>query len=324
MNMDETHRKILEDDWGQADKFSKKWKIRLKEAYYSFVRPLYNLRLRKALRRFHIPHHLQSQIDSFLLDDGGMFKNYVYRRCNALVPLRGAAVLVPGVGFGRNLFQLAAWKPKIIVAFDLYRYDEEWSFLKKKIKNEFGVEVSFYEGGFGSLPESLKNYFDFIISDAVLEHVKDIPDFINQSRIFLKNDGIFYASFGPVWFGPCGDHLDWEGAEIFNHLLLSGEEHEKRIKEVFGESKIEADSCEGFFLLKEKLFSYLKVEDYLNLFLKAGFKKEIIYAKISSRALKLTKSGSPIFEELDRRQFPKFDRFCGGMYFWLRLKVEDK
>lgn len=318
--MEDAHRKILEDDLRQATGLQGEFVTKAKEAYYALTRPLWDVRLRGRLRQLGIPESLRKQIDLFLLNDGGMFKEYVYRKCAKLAPLKGAAVLVPGAGFGRNLFQLAAWKPKIIVAFDLYRYDEEWVFLKKKIKDKFGVEVLFYEGGFESLPESLKNSFNFIVSDAVLEHVKNLPDFINQSKIFLKNNGIFYASFGPIWFGPCGDHLDWRGTDIFNHLILPEEDYGRKIKEVFGEPEIGVDSCEGFFLLKEKLFSYLRAEDYFNLFLKAGFQKKIIYVKISSRALELMKGGKPVFEELDRRGFPKFDRLCGGMYFWLKLK----
>lgn len=318
--MDEIHKKVLENDLRQATGFFERLKNGLKGIYYSFSRPFNNVRLGKKLRRFGVPLRFFDEADCFLLDDGGMSKGRVYGKCDSLAPLRDASVLVPGVGYGRNLFQLAAWKPKTIVAFDLYRYEEEWVFLRDKIRDEFGTELVFYEGGFESLPKSLENSFDFIISDAVLEHVKNMPDFVAQSKVFLKDNGVFYASFGPIWYGPCGDHLDWEGSEIFNHLVFSGGEYDKRIKEVFGEPKIADDSCEGFFLLKEKLFSYLKAEEYFNLFFGAGFRKELICAKISSRATKLAEAGDSVFKELDRLAVPEFDRFCGGMYFWLRLK----
>lgn len=287
-----------------------------KTTKYFWLRPLADFIIRRILDKKLSRSEVYHAIDKFLLNEGGMSKRHVYKICDNYYSLANASVLVPGVGYGRSLFQMASFKPKIIVGFDLYDYPEEWNYLKSEISRRFGVEIVFYKGGFDVLPTGLKKSIDFIISDAVLEHIQDVPVFFEYSRLFLKEGGIFYASFGPIWFGPSGDHIFWGKNNIFDHLFLSKEVYQKRFDEKFQE--INRDSTEGAFLVKKSLFSYLKVEDYLRIASGFGFQKIALHAKISTDAISIFRKNPKVHELLDKMNIPIFDRYSSGIYLWAK------
>jgi len=313
------HFKNLNNDFSEAKGLFAKFIISMKLFYYFFQRPPAHLFLKEKLKSEISKDPVFNKIDRLLLDEGGMFKNHAYKICDRFYSLRNSTILVPGVGYGKNLFQLAAFRPKLIVTFDLYEYKDEWDFVSQKIFKEFGVKVLFFKGDFESIPKIYENQFDFIIFDAVLEHVRDLSKFMDFSRKFLKRNGIFYASFGPIWYGPNGDHLNWGKDKLFGHLLLNEKEYQKKFNEVFNNSSIN-DSCEGHFLVKEKLFSHLKAREYLEICSKAGFQKLLFFAKISTLASSFLKKHPEINNLLDKKGFPQFDRFCSGFYLWTRLK----
>lgn len=311
--------KNLNKDFSETKNLLAKTAISLKLFYYFFQRPLAHLIIKQKLKLELKGDCVFDKINRFLLNEGGMFKNYAYKICDGFHPIKNSTILVPGAGYGKNLFQLASFRPKLIVAFDLYEYQEEWKFITEKILKEFGVEVLFFKGGFGSIPKIYENQFDFIISDAVLEHIRDFLGFMKSSKKFLKSNGIFYASFGPIWCGPGGDHLDWGKDKLFDHLLLNEEEYQEKFRETFKNYSI-SDSCEGYFLVKEKLFSRLKVEEYLDILNRTEFKELLLWAKISSSAMNLFRNNQNLHQILNVKGIPKFDRFCSGLYLWSRLK----
>jgi len=315
--MNPNHRKILEKDFKEVGSLSMKLIVSGKLFYYFFQRPIANFVIKKFLKKKLKKDVVFNQIDKFLLNEGGMFKKYIYGICNKFYPLKRSKILVPGIGYGRNLFQLASFQPKLIVCFDIYEYSEEWSFLQKEIYKKFKVPVIFYKGSFEKLPRVLKNSFDFIISDAVLEHVKDLWKFGENSREFLRNQGYFYASFGPLWYGPRGDHIYWGKERIFDHLILSEERYKEKFKQKF--YNLEENSTYGGFMVKNKLFSYLSIKEYFEILSKLGFKKLLTFAKISTEAIFLLKKKKAIRKQLDEKGVPSFDRFCSGIYLWMKL-----
>lgn len=314
----QAHLEILNKDLQEAASGLYRQIIHAKMIYYALQRPVANILLKVY---FHVhPNHYNNaiikSIDRFLLNEGRMFKIYVYKICNKLYPLKGSTICIPGVGYGRNLFQLAAFKPKSIVAFDLYDYPEEWEFIKKAVKNKFGVEINFLRGDINRLAEVYKKYFDFVVTDAVLEHVNDLPYFTQNLKKILKETGIFYASFGPVWYGPGGDHIYWGPKKIFDHLVLSKEIYQKNFNERF--SSIEKDSTEGAFIVTNKLLSYLSVQKYFEILSETGFEKVLAFAKISTEAISLLRQKPEIHDFLDKKDVPRFDRLCSGLYLWLQ------
>jgi SAM-dependent methyltransferase len=316
--MEPNYAVAIANDEAEVHRLARRLAIRAKLFWYSFSRPVMNFLLKRRL--LALAPRLASdpvfkRVNLFLNGDGGMFKQHVYRLCDRLRPLRGSRVLVPGIGYCKNLLQLAAWRPKEIVAFDLYEYPEVWPVMVKKVKEQFGVDVSFYKGDFDALPAAKLGKFDFVISDAVLEHVPDLPKFAAGSYEFLNPGGVFYASFGPLWYGPCGDHVTWGEDQLFDHLLLPKEEYDKQLRA--SEMKAsDQDSCDPGFMIREKLFSYLHANQYLEEMDKAGFKTLQLYSKVQPLSLKLLRKRPDVAAALDAKGEPAFDRFSGGLYIW--------
>jgi len=301
---------------------AKNFIIRAKSFYYTFQHPMADYILRTYFKKLIGNDPAYLSIDKFLLNEGGMFKSHVYKRCDKFYPIRNAKVFVPGIGYGRNLFQLAAFKPKLIVSFDISGYPEEWGYVKSEVLNKFNVEVVFYKGEFNTLDSMYEKSFDFIISDAVLEHVQDLSSFMVDAKRFLKDDGIFYASFGPLWYGPGGDHMDWGKKGIFDHLLLPENTYQENCKMKTLDS--DTDSTKGEFMVKNRLFSYLSIKDYFDILSKAGFEKLLAFCKISTVAASLLKRKPGIVNLLNDNKIPLLDRFCSGIYLWAKQKSRQR
>lgn len=317
MRIKNNHIEILGNDSKEACNPLMAMYINAKLFYYFFQRPLAHFFLRNYLSRHLDGEMVFNLIDGYLLNEGGMFKKHVYKICDNYRPLRDSIVCVPGIGYGRNLFQLAAFKPKRIIAFDFYEYAEEWEFLERIIRDKFGVEVVFHKGGSSGIAEKYKDYFDFVLTDAVLEHVSDLKSFADDIKIVLKNYGIFYAGFGPIWYGPSGDHIHWGNGRLFDHLLSSKEEYKKHFEERFKD--IEDDSTEGAFIVNNNLLSFLQAKTYFDTLSETGFGKLCAFAKISTDAISLFKKRPEIHNYLNNKNVPVFDRFCSGLYLWLRI-----
>ncbi len=311
--MSDSYIKILENDLIEVKSRKTIFSIKIKLLFYFFQRPLAHFFLKRRLKKDLKNNYFYRKANTFLLNEGGMFKEYAYALCNNIQVIENSTVLIPGCGYGHNLFQLAAWKPKKIVAFDLFEYQQEWDYVKKNALDIFGVQIEFYNGDFSKVPDNYINSFDFIISDAVLEHVKDLSQFLFSSNKFLKEKGVFYASFGPLWYGPGGDHIDWGNGKEFNHLIVPEELYNIELSKK--NISMINNSCDGFYMVKEKLFSYLCIEEYFKFFKENNFTVLQSFAKISTRAISYIKKNKRI---LDSNNVPLFDRYCSGIYVWMR------
>jgi len=312
--MDKKHEETLAADSKEVFSINKRIEIKLKSFIYFFGRIVFDLFFRvRGYKRLATKDGVGC-VDRFLRDDGGLFKSVVYTLCNQLAQIKGKDILVPGVGYGRNLFQLASFGPKKIIGFDLYEYPEEWEYMSKKLKEKFGTEVIFRKGGFAEMGDIKDSSFDWIISDAVLEHVSDMKDFMEESKRLLKNGGNFYASFGPIWYGPRGDHMDWGVQKRYNHLLLEEDKYLEDVNRI-GAREL-GDSIEGVFLIKNKLFSYLRLGEYFNFFRQSNFVSKRIFIKMDSSAKEELKD-IKIKRLLDYKSVPGFDRLASGAYVWL-------
>ena len=311
------HFEILKSDMDESCALLAGLYINAKLFYYTFQRPVSHFFLKRYLVKHLNKETVFNSIDGFLLNEGGMFKKHVYKMCGNYGPLRDSIVCVPGIGYGKSLFQLAAFKPKRIVAFDLYEYPEEWKFIEKIIKDKFDVDVVFHKGSLCDIAEKYKDYFDFVITDEVLEHVCDLKSFADDIKSVLKNYGIFYAGFGPIWYGPNGDHIHLGKGRIYDHLLLPEEEYRENLDK--RSKNIEQDSTEGVFIAKNKLLSFLPADSYIDMLSGAGFEKLCAFAKISTEAVSLLRKKPEMHVYLDNKNAPMFDRFCSGLYLWMRV-----
>lgn len=284
----------------------------LKLMYYLFQRPVYSYLLSKTTSFRDIKQSYN--IDRILLNDGGTFKEYIYNLCNKIRSLRGSSILVPGCGYGQHLITLASFKPKLIVACDLYEYPEEWDFVQELIKKN-GTDIIFLKGSIENSIIHDKAPFDWLITDAVLEHVNDLKPFLKECHTLLKDDGWFYAGFGPIWYGPGGDHIDWGDEGLFNHLLCEGD-YDERLLNL--DSSNGVDSTEGVFMVKNKLFSYLRAKEYLDALEKCGFLKEILWVKFAMPAWEYLKKHPDKEILLRQKGSTLFDLYSKGLIIWAK------
>lgn len=311
MNEFKIHLKVFKEDELEVFFSQKLFSfLTLSSLYHFFKDPFMNLILKKKLVRVIPKKDFPSEIDFFLHNEGGLHKMRVYSLCNQLKDIKGSKILVPGCGFGRNLIQLISFQPKEIVAFDIYNYPKEWDFLKKYAEKK-GVKLVFLKKDILDVSKKYPCYFDSIFSDAVLEHIQKLDVFLTLSYSILKSKGLFYAGFGPLWFGPGGDHVYWGDKRIYDHLLLSESEYKRNVEKRYKENHFNS-----FDLINEKLFSFKSVQEYFNLFKKANLSSLKIYSKISTKALKLLEKDKKLNNFLTLKKVPLFDRYCPGLYVW--------
>jgi len=118
------------------------------------------------------------------------------------------------------------------------------------------------------------------------EYVKNLPLFLRQCNSLLKEQGNFYASFGPVWYGQGGDHLYWGLEGIFNYLLLDKNE-------------------------------------YIDILKGADFLLGKLWMKSSSIAWKYFRLYPGKEARVELRGNNGFDRYCRGMYLWAMKKKSN-
>jgi SAM-dependent methyltransferase len=69
--------------------------------------------------------------------------------------------------------------------------------------------------------------YDVVLSHEALEHIDDVPHFLERCRELTRDGGLLVLAFGPLFHSPFGDHMDgffrwnipWRGA-LFNERAL--------------------------------------------------------------------------------------------------------
>jgi SAM-dependent methyltransferase len=251
-----------------------KYAVLLKRAVYAALRPFWNFVLKRKLS-FLGGDYAYDNTDVFVKKDGGLFKSYALGVCNSLLPMKGRSVLVTGCGRGGAMLQIVARRPSYICAFDPQGYEKEWGDFKE-FASEKGVRTDFFKGNFEAVP---KAKFDFVVSDAVFQYIPDVDAYLKNVSDFLKEGGIFYASWGPTYFMDLNDNFGHLGKDVWEDY-------------------------------SQAYMGKFATEDVLRSLQKNGLKKKKIIAQV------LTVDMSVIDAGLDSFNVPKLDRHCKGFYLW--------
>jgi SAM-dependent methyltransferase len=223
-------------------------------------------------------------IDQWYWGHRGSEYHFMRRQLNRLHPIRGTRILVIGCGTGRDLASWIAYRPKELLAVDYFRYDRAWTELTAR----YGNLLRFSQADATNLNFSRACSFDIVGSDAVLEHLTNVPAAAAEAYRVLKPGGTFYAAFGPLWHCWGGDHFSgWDAASNgYNHIVLDEAQY-KRYQSLAGEYV--HSEHDGRTWIRSGLFSYLRVNEYLQLIQDAGFLLRHIGIVIEPRASKCLK-----------------------------------
>lgn len=209
--------------------------------------------------------------------------------------IRRSSILVQGTGTGWDAVLWASLRPHRVMAVDLFPFEESWDEIREFCKEQWGVPVEFAATPLEAIAGVGDGGFDLCVSDAVFEHCTDLAAVMRESRRVLRPGGFLYASYGPLWFSPGGDHFSGRGGlgNVYAHLELAPSAYDEYFRRYLGDTE---QFQSGGRYVELGLFSRLATRDYLRLFRAEGFKCQRLILEMSPEAFR--------FE----REFP--DRFA--------------
>lgn len=98
------------------------------------------------------------------------------------------------------------------------------------------------------------NFFDFAFSFNSLEHIPEPYEALKEVSRCLKEGGLFYATFSPIWTSDRGNHFSQICPEPWGHLINTESFYEKLKK--LGASNEELDEYKN--AMNRKPFKYYK------------------------------------------------------------------
>ncbi len=210
---------------------------------------------------------------------------FLRNKVNAVSAIRGKHILIAGCGTGRDVLSWLRFGPASVTGVDYFNYDRAWSELKQVCKGIApATDIKFMQSDLRDMSGIASERYDFVCSDAVLEHVTDIDRVLAESRRILVEGGVFYSTFGPLWPSWGGDHISgWDGiGNGYNHLLLDKKDYELYLA---SKGPFQHSEDDGRTWVFHGLFSYLGASDYVRIFEGSGFKRELMGVVIDPRAV---------------------------------------
>lgn len=239
------------------------------------------------------------------------------RRVNRILPLSGKNILIVGCGSGRDVASWLPYRPAYLVGVDYLNYGKAWSRFHQYAKDRYpATELDFFQADIADLSQFSNASFDLVGSDAVFEHVKDIPTALREIHRVLRPGGILYAGYGPLWYCWGGDHVSGFDtiAAGYNHLVL-----EPRAYKQYLDRGIKAVNSIGI-LAKYDLFSYLHPNEYLSAFSAAGFEKLFFSLIIEPKAVRCLKE-NPYLKTRLLKESTEIDLIVDGMTVVYKKKI---
>tara|TARA_E500000178_G_scaffold312174_1_gene328651 strand:+ start:1920 stop:2888 length:969 start_codon:yes stop_codon:yes gene_type:complete len=238
----------------------------------SLFRDIYDLLIRRNFYKIYYNNFFKNQkynID-LVLPAKGFSDRLRKNKLNNLKSIKNKSILSIGCGNGFDIVNWLKFNPKSIMAIDLLNYSSSWKKMKNyALEKKFHTNLEFKQVDILNLNVSKK--YDFIVSDAVFEHLKDFKTVITFCKKILKKDGIIYASYGPLWYNYGGDHFSGRDKleNGFNHILLNKKDYKKYFDKNVGDLNYEiTKKGSGGLLVKKDLFSKLLPNQYMDIYKK--------------------------------------------------------
>jgi len=246
-------------------------------------------------------------------------KNNLHTTVSANNKLR---VLLPGAQFNSKECRdwLSCNRASSVHLLDIFDWNEGFENASEILTKWYGTDSEFNHGALDQLPFN-SEIFDVIETRAVLEHVGNMKASVKEMARVLRTDGIAFHSFGPLYFSYGGDHTisSYGSAFGFDHLLLDDKEYQLRIHDDSFYDRLEKEIADSRFWAINGIFSYLKVNEYLDIF-KSYF--DILYClvSVSTEALLFKISYPEKWEQLKCAGLGEHDLLINGIQVILKKK----
>lgn len=260
---------------------------RIKKVARYFLYPALNFIISWIIKllMFFLPHYAVKP-NLWLLGQRGNDYERHRRRVNKFYNLNGTTILVAGCGTARDVISWLSYKPAKIIGIDYFSYKRAWEIWRAKYEFlGYKTEVSFEQQDLEHLDSFQPSSVDVISSDAVFEHIKNLPIVLGEFSRILKPGGLLYASFGPLWYGYGGDHISgYDNIESgYSHLLMSKADYLSYLSRL---GEFERNEHDGRTWVESDLFSKLLPIEYIDALESAGFERVFVSAMIDPLALR--------------------------------------
>ncbi len=274
-------------DWARQDAAARtpRWKRLL----YQTLRPALDLEGRRHLSRAALARWRPD----FVFTRRGLTLEDRRALATERTRLADATLLVQGTGSGWDVLSWAELRPKKIVATDAFAFDS-WEPIARHCRDRFGVPVTFHEAPLEACPFIPSGTIDLAASDAVLEHVRDLPAVLAETTRVLT----------PL-------------ADVFAHVDRDPAAYRRFFE---GLKEPVEDFQSGGRYVELDLFSKLTLDGYLAAFLAADLHTERLALQVSHLALAFTRRYPERARALVARHAPRLtpdDLLVAG--FFVRL-----
>ncbi len=243
------------------------------------------------------PYLAAMEFDEVLLSGRGNEPEAHLRRTRRLRAVKGADVLVLGVG---SADELALWRreePRSLVAVDL--------FARARWREHPGVAFARMDARSLAFADAS---FDIVASTALLEHVDGVEDAVAEMARVVRPGGVVFANFGPLYYTYGGAH--YLGG--YEHLWMSDDEFAAYLER----RRVPYERDEALFYLRHGLFSRWTYRQYLECF-RRHFDVHHVILHVSPRALSFARAHPDLWRELTER-FAEEDLLTFAATVWLR------
>lgn len=253
---------------------------KVKKPLRALLYPPYLRILNPFLRRRYDPRR-RLDVDQWYWGHRGFEYERLRGRLNKYRRIRSSSVLVLGCGTGRDVASWMSYEPACLLGVDLFNYAAAW----RQIELKYDRKLKCIQGDIANLACVADGAFDIVGSDAVFEHVRNLDDVLRESHRVLKQNGLLYASFGPLWHCFGGDHISGHDriSSGYNHLLLRRQDYLRYLADAGDFIHSEHD---GRTWVENDLFSYLKIDEYLTRLTDTGFSALHLGVVVEPRAIK--------------------------------------
>lgn len=203
------------------------------------------------------------------------------KRISKYLSLHGKTILALGCGHGEELKDWLKMGVSTCIGADIH-LSKMWASFRDQAELRF-VQTD------GSRLAFKENIFDMVVSDAVFEHLLNIPEVLSEIKRVLKPDGFCWISAGPLYYSS-GHHSVGE----YTHLTMSPETFLKDLLEK------EKENPDNLILWEKGMVNRHILKEYLTFF-KNGF--EIVYFGyiFDWRGLVFRKKHSDVWSNLARQ-----------------------